>query len=148
MVWLLAVFTLTLLSFIGVGIYFEVDSRKPRRSHRRLYKRAIVVNLVIFAAAAMTLLVVGAGEVLAQTDVMETSRDISLGMGLALIGIGIPTGLATIGAGIAVGTVGAAALAVIAERPEAFGRTLIYLGLAEGIAIYGLVVSILLLGKI
>ena len=60
----------------------------------------------------------------------------------------MPTGLATIGAGLAVGPVGAAALAVIAEKPEMFGRTLIYLGLAEGIAIYGLVVTILLLGKV
>jgi len=42
----------------------------------------------------------------------------------------------------------AAALAVIAEKPEMFGRTLIYMGLAEGIAIYGLVMSILLLGKL
>jgi V/A-type H+-transporting ATPase subunit K len=65
-----------------------------------------------------------------------------------LIGIGLPTALATIGAGIAVSSVGSASLAVIAEKPELFGRTLIYLGLAEGIAIYGLVVSILLLGKI
>ncbi len=69
-------------------------------------------------------------------------------MGLAIIGIGIPTALATIGAGIAVGPVGAASLAVISEKPEMFGRTLIYLGLAEGIAIYGLVVTILLLGKV
>jgi V/A-type H+/Na+-transporting ATPase subunit K len=37
---------------------------------------------------------------------------------------------------------------VITEKPEIFGRTLIYLGLAEGIAIYGLVVTILMLGKI
>ena len=57
-------------------------------------------------------------------------------------------GLAAIGAGIALGPVGSAALAVIAEKPEMFGRTLIYMGLAEGIAIYGLVMSILLLGKI
>ena len=74
--------------------------------------------------------------------------EISAGLGLALIGIGIPTGLAAIGAGIAVGPVGASSLAIISEKPEMFGRTLIYLGLAEGIAIYGLVVTILLLGKI
>ena len=148
MYWLLAVLTLTLLCFIGVGIYFEIGAGKSRRAHPRLYKQAIVANLVLFAAAALTLLAVGSGEVMAQTEAVETAREVSLGLGLALIGIGIPTALATIGAGIAVGTVGAAALAVIAERPEAFGRTLVYLGLAEGIAIYGLVVSILLLGKI
>ena len=68
--------------------------------------------------------------------------------GFAIIGIGLPTGLAAIGAALALGPVGSAALAVVAEKPEMFGRTLIYLGLAEGIAIYGLVMSILLLGKI
>ena len=56
--------------------------------------------------------------------------------------------VATVAAAIAVGPVGTASLAVIAEKPEVFGRTLVYLGLAEGIAIYGLVVTILLLGKI
>jgi V/A-type H+-transporting ATPase subunit K len=75
-------------------------------------------------------------------------REVSLGYGLALIGIGLPTGLAAIGAAFAIGPVGAAALAVIGEKPEVFGRTLIYLGLAEGVAIYGLVMSILLLGKL
>jgi V/A-type H+-transporting ATPase subunit K len=74
--------------------------------------------------------------------------EISLGKGLALIGIGLPTALAAIGAGIALGPVGSASLAVIAEKPEMFGRTLIYMGLAEGIAIYGIVMSILLLGKL
>ena len=67
---------------------------------------------------------------------------------LALIGVGLPTAVAAIGAGIALGPVGSASLAVIAEKPEMFGRTLIYMGLAEGIAIYGLVMSILLLGKL
>jgi V/A-type H+-transporting ATPase subunit K len=56
--------------------------------------------------------------------------------------------LAAIGAAIALGPIGSASLAVIAEKPEMFGRTLIYMGLAEGIAIYGLVMSILLLGKL
>jgi V/A-type H+-transporting ATPase subunit K len=69
-------------------------------------------------------------------------------MGLGIIGVGIPTAFSTIAAGIAVGPIGAASLAVLAEKPEIFGRTLIYLGLAEGIAIYGLVVSILLLDKL
>ena len=74
--------------------------------------------------------------------------EISIGMGLGLIGAALPTALAAIGAGMAVGPVGAAALAVIADKPEAFGRSLVYLGLAEGIAIYGLVVSILILGAL
>ena len=53
-----------------------------------------------------------------------------------------------IGAGIAVAAIGAASLAAVMERPEALGRSLIFLGVAEGIAIYGLVMSILLLNRI
>ncbi len=43
--------------------------------------------------------------------------------------------------------VGAAALAVMSERPELFGRAMVIVGLAEGIAIYGLIVGIILIGK-
>ena len=53
----------------------------------------------------------------------------------------------SIGAGIAVAYTGAAALAAISERPEMFGRAMVIVGLAEGIAIYGLIVAIILIGK-
>jgi V/A-type H+/Na+-transporting ATPase subunit K len=59
----------------------------------------------------------------------------------------LATGMATIGAGIAVSSTGAAAIGAIAEKPEAFGRSLIFVGLAEGIAIYGLIISFLLLNQ-
>lgn len=58
----------------------------------------------------------------------------------------IATGLAAIGAGIAVGIAGAAAIGAIAEKPELLGRTLIFVGLAEGIVIYGLIISFIILG--
>ena len=61
------------------------------------------------------------------------------------LGAAIATGLAAIGAGIAVGVAGAAAIGAIAEKPELLGRTLIFVGLAEGIVIYGLIVSFLIL---
>ncbi|CAL2057017.1 protein of unknown function [Streptomyces murinus] len=54
---------------------------------------------------------------------------------------------ASIGAAIAVAYTGAAALAALSERPEMFGRAMVIVGLAEGIAVYGLVVAILLIGK-
>jgi V/A-type H+/Na+-transporting ATPase subunit K len=61
------------------------------------------------------------------------------------LGAAIATGLAAIGAGIAVGISGAAAIGAIAEKPELLGRTLIFVGLAEGIVIYGLIVSFIIL---
>jgi len=61
------------------------------------------------------------------------------------LGAAIATGLAAIGSGIAVGVAGAAAIGAIAEKPELLGRTLIFVGLAEGIVIYGLIVSFIIL---
>lgn len=56
-------------------------------------------------------------------------------------------GISTIAGAIAVGMVGAAAMGAIGERPELATRALIFVGLAEGIAIYGLIVSVMILGK-
>lgn len=61
------------------------------------------------------------------------------------LGAALATGLAAIGAGIAVGISGAAAIGAITEKPEVLGRTLIFVGLAEGIAIYGLIIAFLIL---
>ena len=55
------------------------------------------------------------------------------------------TGLATIGTGRAVGSVGASAIGAVSEDSTILGRTLIFVGMAEGIAIYGMIISILIL---
>jgi V/A-type H+-transporting ATPase subunit K len=60
----------------------------------------------------------------------------------------VSAGLAALGAGYAVAQVGTAALGALAEKPELFGRVLVMVGLAEGIAIYGLIVSILILNRL
>ena len=150
MYWLIGMMTLGIVGLVITGIYLEL---RPAHQHtvRRWSRPAIGTNLALFVAAQAAMIFLGIREVMAASEtveVMAAGGEISLGMGLAIIGVGIPTALSTIAAGIAVGPIGAASLAVLAEKPEIFGRTLIYLGLAEGIAIYGLVVSILLLDKI
>ncbi|BFV55355.1 hypothetical protein KCMC57_up04590 [Kitasatospora sp. CMC57] len=65
----------------------------------------------------------------------------------ALIGAAIAVAGASLGASLAVAYTGAAAIAALSERPELFGRAMVIVGLAEGIAVYGLVVAILLIGK-
>ena len=57
-------------------------------------------------------------------------------------------GLAAVGAAYAVAVVGAAAMGAVAEKPETAGRALIFVGLAEGIAIYGLIIAIMILGRL
>ena len=60
----------------------------------------------------------------------------------------LATGLSALGAGYAVASVGSAAIGAMAEKPELLGRVLIMVGLAEGIAIYGLIISILILNEL
>jgi V/A-type H+-transporting ATPase subunit K len=68
--------------------------------------------------------------------------------GAAYIAAAIAVGMSTIAGGIAVGLVGAAAMGAIGEKPEISGKALIFLGLAEGIAIYGLIIAIMILGNV
>ena len=60
----------------------------------------------------------------------------------------LAAGLAALGAAYAVAVVGAAAMGAVAEKPETAGRALIFVGLAEGIAIYGLIIAIMILGRL
>lgn len=149
MYWLVGLMILSLLGIMGLGVYLEIQPQKTRIHQQRLWRSLVGLNLMTFMGAGIGLLFLGAQDVMAQNLHPDAGQaEISIGMGLAMIGVGLPTAVATIAAALAVGPIGAAALAVIAERPEQFGRGLIYLGLAEGIAIYGLVLSILMLGKI
>ena len=63
----------------------------------------------------------------------------------ASLAAGVSTGLAALGAGVGVSGTGAAAIGAIAEKPEMLGRSLIFVGLAEGVAIYGLLIAFLVL---
>jgi V/A-type H+/Na+-transporting ATPase subunit K len=65
-----------------------------------------------------------------------------------LIAAALATGLSSLAGGYAVAKLGTAAVATLAEKPDLFGRLLIFLGLAEGIAIYGVIISILILNRL
>ncbi len=66
----------------------------------------------------------------------------------AVIAAAAATGLSSLAAGYAVASVGSAGMGTLAERPDLFGRVLVLMGLAEGIAIYGLIISILILNQL
>lgn len=103
------------------------------------------VNAMVMLAGAVTLIVATtAGPAAAQA---ATAAGQSSSSWAALLGAGISVAGSSIGAGIAVAYSGAAALAAISERPEMMGRAMVIVGLAEGIAIYGLVVAVILIGK-
>jgi V/A-type H+-transporting ATPase subunit K len=68
--------------------------------------------------------------------------------GSAFLGAAIAVAASALGAGVAVAYTGSAALATISEQPALFGRAMVVVGLAEGIAIYGLIIAVLILGKV
>ena len=81
-----------------------------------------------------------------ETADMEQSEKSSNGIGL--IAAALAVGLSAIGSGIAVAVVASSAVGAISENPNLLGKAVIFAGLAEGIAIYGLIISIMILSKI
>jgi V/A-type H+-transporting ATPase subunit K len=83
------------------------------------------------------------------SDVAESKAAVPPGvLQWGFVAAALSTGLSSLGAGYAVANVGSAAIGALAEKPELLGRALIVIGLAEGIAIYGLIISILILNVI
>ena len=115
---------------------------RPASSPRKVLAASLLVSFSALLAGSV--LALSAGPAAAA----EAGAALGTGAGMGFLGAAIATGLACLGAGVAVAVVGAAAFGIIGEKPEMLGTTLIYLGLAEGIAIYGVIVSLLILGKI
>ena len=118
-----------------------------------LRRHRIVTTRILLAANGMLLLVALVLIVLALTAEPSSAATVAAAgtakvvNGSALLGAGIAIAGSSIGGGIAVAYTGSAALAAMSERPEMFGRAMVVVGLAEGIAIYGLIVAIILVGK-
>ena len=113
---------------------------------------AFALVLVITAALAFSAAAVdapaaqapAAAEQAAQTAESAAKSD----KGLGLLAAGLVTGLAGIGGGIAVAAGAPAASAATSEDPKSFGKSLIFVALGESIALYGVVISILILNKV
>jgi V/A-type H+-transporting ATPase subunit K len=80
--------------------------------------------------------------------VASTNNQSSSNLGLGILGAGIAFGLAALGAGAAVGNASSAAIGAISEKPEMFGRSLIFVALGEGIMIIGFAMAFILLGRL
>lgn len=142
---ILALNILVVTVTLGFGIYYIV---KNNEKSRRLLKKVLKVNVFSFVPlmlAAFAILVPDAVFAMTETTT-ETAANSSAGLGY--IAAALATGLATIGTGYAVGAVGSSALGAVSEDPKILGKTLIFVGLAEGIAIYGLIISIMIIGRL
>ncbi len=102
-----------------------------------------IIAIVLLAGLGMVYAAEEAGA--ADADSATTAAE---GAGLYAIAAALAVGLAAVGAGFAIGHTGSAALGAIAEKPETSTWGLIIVALAEGIALYGLIISFMLLTKI
>jgi len=118
---------------------------------RRRLAYAILANLVLVGAIAMGVAVVLGSVFPVGAETPPAATRAALGdqaIMWGFIAAALATGIGSLGAAYAVGHVGAAALGAMGERPEIAGRALIFVGLAEGVAIYGLIIAIMILGRL
>ena len=80
------------------------------------------------------------------TEVTTNSND--LAVAAAFIAAGLVTGMVAIGTGIAVSAAASAAIAAVSENEQNFGKAMIFVAMAEGIAIYGLLIAFMILGRV
>lgn len=108
---------------------------------------AIAACTVLTVVLATVALVLASPALAAEGSVEAAALDPSV-LRWGFAAAAASAGLAALGAGYAVAQVGTAALGALAEKPDLFGKVLVMVGLAEGIAIYGLIVAILILNRL
>lgn len=137
---LVLIATLVLSIIIPFGYYMIGEKNKKR------YKRTIGVNAFFFfgAFAIASIMLLGGPQVHAAS----ADNGAALATGLGYIAAALVTGLSCIGGGIAVASAASAALGAISEDSSVLGKSLIFVGLAEGVCLYGLIISFMILGKL
>ena len=108
-------------------------------------RRALGANIASFFAFLVLASVVGIGGSASAAGADAAAAAGGMAEGLKYVGAALAVGLSGIGGGIAVASSASAALGAISENDKAFGKALIFVGLAEGVALYGLIVALLLL---
>lgn len=146
----------TLMILAPMAIIATAFAIVRRRFQGKPIKKSVGVNLATFAVLTVLITVLSvnvfaadngeAADGTAAAAQTETADDSSKGMGL--LAAGLVTGLAGIGGGIAVAAGAPAAIAATAENPKSFGKSIIFVALGESIALYGVVISILILQKV
>lgn len=117
---------------------------------KNIYKIFILVVLIILILGifGFGMKTVKAVDTKTISQTTEQAEETNNNKGIGMIAAALSTGLACLGAGIAVALVASSAVGAISENPSLLGKTIIFAGLAEGIAIYGLIISIMILNKI
>ena len=125
--------------FVGLK---RIHDKKPFNR-----KRAVIANVCSFFGVMLVMTMLPLTGAFAAENVEAAAEAAAGGLseGLRYIGAALSTGLGTIGTGVAVGGAAPAAIGAVSENDKSFSKALIFVALGEGVAIYGLLISILIL---
>ena len=137
---LILIVALVFSIIIPFGYYLIGEKNRGR------YKCALAANVFFFFGACLVASIM----MFAGTNVQaaDAAASASTATGLGYIAAALVTGLSCIGGGIAVASAASAALGAISEDSSVLGKSLIFVGLAEGVCLYGLIISFMILGQL
>ena len=139
---LLVKITLAAALILSIVVPFGAFAMGEKTKGR--YKTALGINVfLLFGTLIVSSVLMFSGNAFAAEAAAETSS--ALGMGC--VAAALSTGMSCIGGGIAVSAAASAALGAISEDGSILGKSLIFVGLAEGVCLYGLIISFMILGK-
>ena len=135
---LLVKITLAAALILSIVVPFGAFAMGEKTKGR--YKTALGINVFLFfGTLIVSSVLMFSGNAFAAEAAAETSS--ALGMGC--VAAALSTGMSC----IAVSAAASAALGAISEDGSILGKSLIFVGLAEGVCLYGLIISFMILGK-
>ena len=141
------IYVLPLIALAMIIVPLAVAIHKAKTGAKFSRKRTILLNSGMFMGTMilMTIFLPVVAAAQGADPAAAAQAGATVGDGLKYLAAALPTGLATIGTGIAVANAASAAIGAISEDEKNFSKALIFVALGEGVAIYGLLVSILIL---
>lgn len=137
---ILLIVALILTIVIPMAVYAAGEKSKGR------YKKYLAINVGTFFSLMVFSMIFAFATTANAAEVATTSDGFATGLGY--IAAALSTGCSCVGGGIAVASSASAALGAISEDSSVLGKSLIFVGLSEGVALYGLIISFMILGKL
>ena len=120
-----------------------------RAKEGKKYKAAVITNIAMFFCCTIGIIGLMSFMGHAEEAVAAAAQNAdSMSTDLGYLAAALATGLSCIGAGIAVAGAASSAIGATAENPKMLAKSLIFVALAEGVALYGLVISFSIIGKL
>lgn len=143
------IFLYAFLMLLAISMPLMLIYRRVKNGNRG--KAPLVANLCSFFGVMVVMSVVFLSQGASAAEAAEGAALVAsdgFATGMGYIAAALSVGLASIGGGIAVAASASSALGAISENESIFGKSLIFVGLAEGLALYGLLIGFMIISKL